>query len=462
MKEQDSTHRSRSVIFAFYWFLKHRFDLDDDKADELKTIEYMERNVEFKGANLWILIFAVIIASVGLNVNSTAVIIGAMLISPLMSPILGIGLSIAINDLDFLRKSLKNLSVATVFSVAASTLYFLLSPLSDAQSELLARTNPTIWDVLIAFFGGLAGMVAGSRNEKSNAIPGVAIATALMPPLCTAGYGIATGNLYYFLGAFYLFFINGVFISLGTFLIVRLMNYPQKEFADVNRRKRVRAGIAFFVLITILPSIYLAYRTVQRSVFERNAMKFIAGEIAFKDTRVIASRFDYNSEKPLIEISLFGRRISEDTINALATRLPDYRLGNATLNIFQGQEGITGEAALTDRLRRGLIDELYRQNQDALRTRDEKIDYLERQVLDFRQDEMLSHQVAEEAKSLYPSLKTFTLSRAIVVKFDPQKQDTAYMAVVEFVKPPARAEINKLNNWLKARVNGEDVEVVVK
>ncbi|MFA6745894.1 MAG: DUF389 domain-containing protein, partial [Bacteroides graminisolvens] len=189
-------------LFAFKEFLKEYLDLRKDKDNELATVESIRKGVEFKGANLWILIFAIFMASLGLNVNSTAVIIGAMLISPLMGPIMGIGLSVGLNDFELMKRSFKSFLVATAFSVATSTFFFLISPIDEAQSELLARTSPTIYDVLIALFGGLAGVVAFSTKEKGNVIPGVAIATALMPPLCTAGFGLATGNLVYFLGAF--------------------------------------------------------------------------------------------------------------------------------------------------------------------------------------------------------------------------------------------------------------------
>ncbi|MCB0614144.1 MAG: DUF389 domain-containing protein, partial [Phaeodactylibacter sp.] len=202
-----------SIVRDLRLFLKDRFNLDDDKASEQETIEDIKKGVVFRGANLWILMFAIMVASVGLNVNSPAVIIGAMLISPLMGPIMGIGLGVGINDLELIVKAMRNLAIAVVISVLTSAAYFWISPLNDAQSELLARTSPTLWDVLIALFGGLAGIVAGSRKEKSNAIPGVAIATALMPPLCTAGFGLATAQWSYFFGAFYLFFINSVFIS---------------------------------------------------------------------------------------------------------------------------------------------------------------------------------------------------------------------------------------------------------
>ena len=192
------------------------FDLRQEKEDEQETIDSLKKGVEFRGTNLWVLIFAIFLASLGLNTNSTAVIIGAMLISPLMGPIMGFGLGLGIADFDLVKRSLRNYLTATLFSVVTATIYFLISPISEAQSELLARTSPTIYDVLIAFFGGLAGIVAGSTKSKGNVIPGVAIATALMPPLCTAGFGLATGNLSYFLGAFYLYFINTVFISLST------------------------------------------------------------------------------------------------------------------------------------------------------------------------------------------------------------------------------------------------------
>ncbi|HAD01234.1 MAG TPA: TIGR00341 family protein, partial [Porphyromonadaceae bacterium] len=199
-------------------FFVRNFDVRQDKEDELETIDTISKGIEFKGTNLWVLIFATFIASLGLNTNSTAVIIGAMLISPLMGPIMGFGVGLGISDFDMIKRSFRNFATATIFSVITSSIYFMISPISEAQSELLARTQPTVYDVLIAFFGGLAGIIASSTKSKGNVIPGVAIATALMPPLCTAGYGIATGNLYYFFGAFYLFFINTVFISVATYL----------------------------------------------------------------------------------------------------------------------------------------------------------------------------------------------------------------------------------------------------
>jgi len=222
----------KTILSEVKFFLKDKFDLIDDKENDLITINEIKKNVEFKGTNLWILIFAIIIASVGLNMNSAAIIIGAMLISPLMGPIIGIGLGAGINDFELIKKSLRNLALASSISILTSAIYFWITPLGEASSELLSRTKPTIWDVLIALAGGLAGVIATSRKEKTNAIPGVAIATALMPPLCTSGYGLATGNWAYFLGALYLYFSNCVIISLSTLFIVRLLKYPTAEYIN--------------------------------------------------------------------------------------------------------------------------------------------------------------------------------------------------------------------------------------
>ena len=235
--ETSLQHNGRPARHSWWESLRDdladRFSLSEDSARQEETVDMICRGVEFRGTNLWVLIFATMIASLGLNVNSAAVIIGAMLVSPLMGPIMGVGLSLGINDFDLLKKSLRNFSLMVVVAIATSTLYFFISPLGTARSELLARTVPTTYDVLIAFFGGLAGIVAQSRKDRnSTVIPGVAIATALMPPLCTAGFGLATGQFKFFIGAFYLFFINTVFIALATYMVVRMLKYHKKKFLD--------------------------------------------------------------------------------------------------------------------------------------------------------------------------------------------------------------------------------------
>lgn len=452
----------KRLLVVFIQFLRDRFNLETDKADEEETLEYIRKGVEFKGTNLWILVFAILIASIGLNVNSTAVIIGAMLISPLMGPILGIGTGVAINDLDLLKRAFKNLMIATIFSVVTSTLYFFISPLSTAQSELLARTNPTIWDVMIAFFGGLAGIVAGSRKEKSTAIPGVAIATALMPPLCTAGFGLATGNMYYFMGAFYLYFINSVFISLATFLIVRFLKYPRKEFMDAGRARQVKTWIYFFVIITIIPSTYLAWQTVRLSIFERNAMRFIEQELNFENSRVISRDFRYDSKVQRIEVTLFGEPVSQEIIENVRSQLPFYGLPKAELFVLQGYDATIDQATLTSNIRSGVIEELYRQNEESLRTKDEQIKFLERELSRIKTISTTSREISPELKALFPAVTNFSINQNLMIRMDSIKQDTVYIAYLKFSKRPGKDELKKLEAWLKARVKTKDLQLVIE
>ena len=295
-----------NYIIKLTLFLRVRFDLSITSTDKEETIVEVKKGVEFKGLNLWILVFAIFIASLGLNTNSTAVIIGAMLISPLMGPIMGLGLSMGINDFDLLKQSFKSYALATLISLVTSTLYFFISPMSTAGSELLARTYPTVYDVMIALFGGMAGIVAViSRGRNSNVIPGVAIATALMPPLCTAGYGLASGNLAYFAGAFYLYFINTVFISWATFLGVRFFRFPHKTFVNPEREKVVTRYVGLIVLCTLIPSIYFAYNIVRESLFESSAEKFIAEELSFPDTQIVNKKVTVNRKLKNIEVYLY-------------------------------------------------------------------------------------------------------------------------------------------------------------
>ncbi|MDX5320958.1 MAG: DUF389 domain-containing protein, partial [Bacteroidota bacterium] len=270
----------------FLTWLGGLFNLEAYKSREEEVVASIRSNVEFRGSNLWVLIFAIFIASIGLNVNSAAVIIGAMLISPLMGPIIGLGLGVGTYDFALIKKSATNLAVAAVISIATAAVYFLLTPIKFAHSELLARTTPTTWDVLIAFFGGLAGIIATSSKEKGNVIPGVSIATALMPPLCTAGYGLATGQASFFFGAAYLFIINSVFICYATVLIVRYLNFKKFSFIDLRLEKRMKRSISLVILVTVIPSFYIAYNLVLKSIFENRVNSFIEQEFLFEATAV--------------------------------------------------------------------------------------------------------------------------------------------------------------------------------
>jgi len=310
------------------------FRLNNEKENHQTVIESIDKGVVFKGANLWILVFAIFIASLGLNVNSTAVIIGAMLVSPIMGPIMGLGLGMAINDLTLLRKSLFNYLFAALVGLATSTLYFLLSPINIAHSEILARTSPNIYDVLIAFFGGLAGVLATSTKQKGNVIPGVAIATALMPPLCTAGYGLATIQFEFLFGALYLFLINTVFIALSTFITLRFLRYPIKHLPNPKDDINLRRIFWVIVVLTFLPSIYFGYMLVKKNEFNVQVHKFIANETNFTEDYLLNKKIDFKNQE--IILTFGGRKIKQEEIDTLKTKLKDYNLLGVTLEVKQG------------------------------------------------------------------------------------------------------------------------------
>jgi len=456
MPPNTPSPKKRSKLLRFFIYLTNRFDLQEGKEDELETIEYISKNVEFKGANLWILIFAIFVASVGLNVNSTAVIIGAMLISPLMGPIMGIGMAAGINDFELLKRSFRNLGMAVFIAILTSTLYFSVTPISTAQSELLARTEPTVWDVLIALFGGLAGIVAGSRKEKSNAIPGVAIATALMPPLCTAGYGLATGNLLYFVGAFYLFFINSVFISLSTYLIVRFMKYPKKQFLDVKREKRVQTYITVVTLMTIIPSIYLAYGLVKKSIWNEQARRFVSLEVQYPNTQVLTAEYHYNIPPRTIDISLIGDQLPPEELSKLNSKLMAFGLEETTLNFLQ-----SGNRTDLNLLRNDILKDLYERNEALIRDKDEKIALLENEILADANARKLSLEIAEEAKINHPNLKKFTIGRTMMTDLEKKSVDTLLVAYAEFSTKPSNTESKRLTDWIKVRTKADTIALVL-
>lgn len=430
-------------------FLVDRFTLSEDKADEEVIIESIRKDVSFRGTNLWTLIFAILIASIGLNVNSTAVIIGAMLISPLMGPIMGMGLSIGINDFDLLKKGTKNLLIAAGISVFTSFVYFKLTPLHVANSELLARTTPSLWDVFIAFLGGLAGIVAGTRKEKSNVIPGVAIATALMPPLCTAGFGLATGQWFYFLGAAYLFFINCLFICMATFLIVKHLRFRRVQFASPEQQKRVSRYMLLAVVLTILPSIYLAYRIVQRSIFETNADKFVEAEFRFAKTQVVTRTYKYDSKQSAIDLLLVGQPVAEGYLDSAMAKMKDYGLDDVRLTIYQGldaKQKIDLSAIKASVLEELSAGELVKDSVRAI------VNKLERPIPD----------VQNELKILYPALREFTLSHNVVYTIDSARTDTITLFVAKFAATVSKDEKNKLSNWLQQRLPTDSVRVVIE
>ncbi|TMI72763.1 MAG: TIGR00341 family protein [Bacteroidetes bacterium] len=439
----------KEIIIAVRKFLQDRFNLNEDKADEQLIIESIERNVNFKGTNLWTLIFAILIASIGLNVNSTAVIIGAMLISPLMGPIMGVGLGIGILDFELMKKGIKNLFIAALFSVITSFLYFLISPLQEAKTEILARTTPSLWDVLIAFFGGLAGIIAGTRKEKGNVLAGVAIATALMPPLCTAGFGLAVGHWYYFFGALYLFFINSLFICMATFIIVRYLKFKVAIYATAGQRKRVMRSIFIIVVITLLPSIYLAIRIVQKTIFEQNARNFVQNEFRFDRAQVVNRVYKFNDNKSSIELLLIGQELSKGTIDSLRRRMHLYNLDSNWLTIRQGLNA-KKEIDLAQ-IKASILQDVFVAQRDSLEAR-----------LSGNKSEKNLPDLHTELHSLYPDMKEFSLTQAVFQRTDTIKVDTVVVCIAMFTRYLTKSEKTKMTNWLKERTASDSVRLIIE
>lgn len=446
-------------LFVIKNFLKEYLDLRKDKDDELATVESIRKGVEFKGANLWILIFAIFMASLGLNVNSTAVIIGAMLISPLMGPIMGVGLSVGLNDFELMKRSLKSFLITTLFSVTTATIFFLVSPVAEGQSELLARTSPTIYDVFIALMGGLAGVVALSTKEKGNVIPGVAIATALMPPLCTAGYGLATGNLIYFLGAFYLYFINSVFISLATFIGVRVMHFRRKAFVDKNREKKVRKYIVLIALLTMCPAVYLTVGIIQDTFFESSANKFINEQLAFENTQVLDKKIQHTPNGHEIRVVLIGQEVPETSIAIARSKMKDYKLEDTKLVVMQG---MNYESVDVSSIRAMVMEDFYKNSEQRLAEQTKKIASLEKDLERYRTFDGLSKALVPELKVLYPSVRSLSLSHAIEMTVDSMRTDTVLLAVMKFGRQPDAAEKAKIADWLKARTGTGSLKLITE
>lgn len=442
------TPSSRSILRQIRAALKHQFNVRDDQASYAEIDSNIREMVEFKGTNLWVLMFAIIVASVGLNVNSTAVIIGAMLISPLMGPIMGIGYGVGINDNDLIKKSLKSIGLAVVISIFSATLYFLVTPLSEARSELLARTTPTLWDVLIALFGGLAGILATTRKEKSSVIPGVAIATALMPPLCTAGYGLATGHLSYFFGAFYLFFINMVFIALATVLFIGYLNPPHKQFVDAAMERKVRNYIVALVLVTVLPSIYLAYNMVSDVKFNSMAQEFIKKEMVFDHTLVTNQKISPDTRE--IEVTLVGDEIPGEQIANIEKRLPNYNLGHAKLLVRQSGDKKIDLASL----KTSLLSDLYSSSQ-------KRIQDMENELAQAKATQIDGQGIARELAIQYPMISRVALAKAPIWQTDGTSTENSLLAYLVVKRPIPASDQKKLVAWLKVRTNMDHVRLIV-
>jgi uncharacterized hydrophobic protein (TIGR00271 family) len=372
-----------------------------------------------------------------------------MLVSPLMGPIMGVGLGLGIYDFELIKKSLKNLLIAVIISIFVSTIYFIITPLKDAQSEILSRTTPAIWDVFIAFFGGLAGIVAGSRKDKSNAIPGVAIATALMPPLCTAGYGIATFNFSFFAGAFYLFFINSIFISFSTFIGVRLLKYKRKIFLDKKRETTVKKYIMLILFLTILPSSYSAKLMVDKIYFETKAVNFIKNEISNKNLQVIEKKINFKAKK--IEIFYLGNTLSKANEIFLFNKLKEYHLNNTSIElrqIFDIEKGVTRNM---QNVKEAVIEELYSKNRDTLEVKNKEISLLNQKISEYEKKALLPSSLSDELKVFYPEL----------TDFDILAGSNKFILLLNQKNSLTKKDESRIKNWISNKSGLSDDNVLI-
>lgn len=439
----------------FEWL--HQFDLRHDQ-DEASAIDAKIRNgIRIGGTNLWVLIFAILIASIGLNVNSTAVIIGAMLISPLMGPIIGIGYGAGVNDFELIKRSFKSLSLFVLISIATATFYFLASPLSQAQSELLARTTPSLWDVLIAFFGGAAGIVALTRKDVSTVVPGVAIATALMPPLCTAGYGIANGNLDYFAGSFFLFSINSVFIAFATILFVKVLKLPQRAVIDEGLRQRNRILIGVAVLITLIPSTYLAYRLVQQELFSKTAT-------------LIVNDIDHDNR-----FMLLGKTISANDRSVIltfgGTDAPPASLKHEIETRFAGA-GVPGTRVTVryagagkfdvSSLRQELQQNLYSNTLQQLEEKIARIHVLEVENAGFRSGQSANAQLLGEIQAQYPEASQLVVAQGVQSNSSGIQKKKVIIVSMLMDRPLSIDNQMRMKAWLKVRFPEMEIQLLVR
>jgi uncharacterized hydrophobic protein (TIGR00271 family) len=421
--------------------------------EEFETIHAtIEKDIIFKGTNLWILAFAIVIASIGLNMNSTAVIIGAMLISPLMGPINGMGYSIATYNIPLFRKAARNFSFAVVASLIASTLYFAISPVSTAHSELLARTSPTIYDVLIALFGGLAGIVAISSKSKGNVIPGVAIATALMPPLCTAGYGLATGQFNYFFGAFYLFTINTVFIALASIGVSQFLKFPNRTLMDAAQKQRINNMITVVILVTIIPSFYFGYGLVQKEAFMERSSRFTRNVAIVEGTYLLKEEVSPNDKT--ITLVYGGNTLNDLQKKAISEKAKDFSLGDVKLVFKQGFS--------IDDVKPG---EKQRQTQvDSLKGEINRL-----QVIVNDKDKLeearkakaeLGRKLLAEIHPLYPQITACMYSTAAIFHSSGQNVDETDLIVFKIrAGSLSRADKRKIQRWIESRIEHKNIKV---
>lgn len=442
---------------TFFRELLSYFNVKDDLESQQDVELSIRSGVSFKGSQLLTLIFAIFIASLGLNTNSVPVIIGAMLISPLMGPIIGMGLGIGIQDYDLLKRGLKNITAAVLGSILTSAVYFLISPQYEGSSQLLARTSPSIYDVLIALFGGAAGILSIAAKNKGQVMPGVAIATSLMPPLCTVGYGLATMQMQFFLGALYLFFTNMIFILFATWIGVKVMGFKNIVYQNPKRAYRVQIIVYTVVAATIGVSCWLTVLMISKNVFIDKATRFVDNEMVFPNTQVLNHRVYIDRGERYIDVTLIGQALPKDSLQlTMLNKLDSAGLGGTRLTIKQGfslETDAKNETADADRF--------YQLMQSELMAARERADSLQRVVALHKQFSDESVRVAPEVRVLFPDVKDIALSQMVATQVGGSARDTLNILFVNAPKGLAPDDRVKLKEYIEVRLGRKDFHLAL-
>lgn len=442
---------------TFFTRLKETFKSTINLNSHIDTVSAeaaIRKNIYFRGPNAWILAIAIVIASVGLNVNSIPVVIGAMLISPLMGPIFGLGLGLGVNDIQLLKSSGKNLLIMVCISLTASFIYFLVTPLSLTNpTELLARTNPTIYDVLIALFGGFAGIFEQCRKEKGTVFAGVAIATALMPPLCTAGFGLASGNFSWFLGAIYLFCINCIFIMLATYVSVKYFKFKSVEFDDVATEKKIKRLSTVIILLFIVPSVWSAVTLVKQNNFEEDAIAFVESSKTYGNSIIYDYKIDH-SDGSKIELFFTGEPLDDSSRQNIYSNASKY--GISEDRVFINDHSSKDKSNDVE-----FIKGIYERMDQAIRSRDADIQRLQDELEAAKSIDIPYVQITREIINSYPDIYDVYIAQGASVKSDSLKEHQSILVMIKASTPLAPGDSARLNDWLKIRMNSESVSLIV-
>ena len=452
------TNKTMKNFFrAILQYLKSLIHFSDEIDYDNASIS-IRKNIAFRGTNVFILACAIIIASVGLNVNSIPVIIGAMLVSPVMGPILGFGLGLGTEDNDLVKNSMKNYGVMVGISIIVSALFFLLSPLSLANpSELLARTKPTIYDVFIALFGGLAGIIEISRKDKGTVIAGVAIATALMPPLCTVGYGLSIWNGQVIFGALYLFLINSIFIALATFAAVKYFRFPVVEISSEKRQHLPKTAVYLILIAVIVPSVITAISVVKENNFKIHAEKLVSNNKNLGKCFIYDHKATYSRKSATLELFLAGETLTPDFKERFYKEAEEFGISKSQIVFHEDATNTPEDLSETE-----IIKGIYEYNEKQINKLNDSINKLESLIDDYKGKEIPVQSISKELFAQYPDITSLSLTRGSTVNATEEQPSEQIVAIIDSKSPIDNEQRDRIERWLKVRLDNENVMVVIQ